>query len=267
MAEGRDSGGPRAANLRVTVLGCGTSTGVPMIGCRCAVCVSEEPRNHRLRPGLRLETGGCVILVDTPTDLRQQALRFGIERVDAVIYTHAHADHTFGIDELRSFTFRRRRSIPCYGSAETLTRIRRSFAYIFEPPEPGGGKPRLVLHEVRAPFTLCGREIVPVPVRHGRLEVFGYRLGAFAYLTDCNRIPEESWALLDGVETLILDALRYKPHPTHFSIAEAVAVARRIGARRTYLTHLNHDVDYRTPAEPLPDGVELAYDGLAFDVA
>jgi phosphoribosyl 1,2-cyclic phosphate phosphodiesterase len=252
--------------MRVTMLGSGTSTGVPVIGCTCAVCTSGNPRNRRWRAGLRLELERGVALVDTPTDFREQALRFGVDRVDAVMFTHAHADHVFGLDDLRIFNFRQRTAIHCYASTSTLAMLRRYFAYAFEDGQEGGGKPVLDLVEVREPFEVLGRPVVPVPVWHGELEVFGYRLGDFAYVTDCSRIPEESYALLAGVRVLILGALRYRPHPTHFSIEEAVAAAARIGAERTILTHLAHDVDHDAPAVPLPAGVELGYDGLAFEV-
>lgn len=254
-------------SLRVTMLGSGTSTGVPVIGCTCRVCTSDEPRNRRWRPGLKIEAPEGVILVDTPTDLREQVLRFGLARVDAIVFTHPHADHIFGLDDVRIFNFRQRRPIPCYGSAETLAAIRRIFRYVFEEGQEGGGKPRLDLREVRGPFTLLGREVLPVPVWHGEMEVFGYRWGSFAYVTDCNLIPETSYRLLAGVETLILDALRYRPHATHFSVEEAIEAAARIGARRTVLTHLAHEIDYSAPAVPLPPGVELGYDGLVLDVA
>lgn len=248
------------------MFGSGTSTGVPTIGCDCAVCTSDDLRNQRLRPGLRLDVADSVVLVDTPTDLRQQALRFGLPRVDAVLYTHAHADHIFGLDELRIFNFRQRGAIPCFGSEKTLGLVRRYFAYVFEEGQKGGGKPQLELIPVRQPFQVAGLEVVPVPVWHGDLEVFGYRFGSFAYVTDCNRIPEESYELLEGVETLILDGLRYRPHSTHFSIEESIVAAGRIGARRTILTHLSHEVDHGSPREPLPAGIEFGYDGLAFDV-
>ena len=239
-----------------------------MIGCRCDVCTSDEARNRRLRCGLALEAESRTVLIDTPTDLRQQALAFGVERVDAVVYTHAHADHTFGIDELRIFNFLQRETIAVYGNTLALERIRQTFSYIFEDGQEGGGKPRIELYEIAGPFRAAGLELTPVPVWHGSLEVLGYRLGDFAYVTDRNRIPEDSFRLLTGVDTLILDALRFEPpHPTHFTVAEAVATAARIGARRTYLTHLNHDVDYNNPKFPLPDGVELAYDGLQFEIA
>jgi phosphoribosyl 1,2-cyclic phosphate phosphodiesterase len=253
--------------FRVTMVGSGTSTGVPVIGCPCAVCRSDNPRNKRMRPGLKLEfEGGHVVLVDTPTDLRAQALRFGLPRLDAVLFTHPHADHIFGLDDIRIFNFRQGRAIPCYGSEATLSALRRTFAYAFETGQEGGGKPQLDLIPVRVPFSLLGQTVVPVPVWHGAMEVFGYRLGRFAYVTDCNVIPETSFSLLEGVEILILDALRYRPHSTHFSVEEAVAAADRIGARRTVLTHFSHDVDHDAPAVSLPAGVELGYDGLAFDV-
>ena len=253
-------------SLRVTMLGSGTSTGVPVIGCDCPVCTSADPRNRRLRPGLHLGFGGASVLVDTPTDLREQAIRFGVRRVDAVLFTHAHADHVFGLDDIRIFNFRQRQAIPCYGSPQTLGALRRIFGYAFEDGQEGGGKPRLELVAVEGPFELAGQRIQPVPVRHGELEVLGYRLGGFAYVTDCNHIPEGSLGLLAGVEVLVLGALRYRPHPTHFNIEEAVAVAATIGARRTILTHLAHEVDHAAPAQPLPEGVEFGYDGLAFEL-
>lgn len=249
-------------SLRVTMLGSGTSTGIPVIGCTCKVCRSENPRNKRWRPGLKLEMEERVVLVDTPTDLREQALRFGLPRVDAIVFTHSHADHIFGLDDVRIFNFRQRGPIPCYGSEEALRNIRRAFAYVFEAGQVGGGKPQLDLLPVREPFPLLGRTFIPVPVWHGEMEVFGYRIGAFAYVTDCNLIPESSFRLLAGVETLILDALRHRPHPTHFSVQEAIDVAGRIGARRTILTHMTHEVDHD---DPLPAGVELGYDGLVLD--
>lgn len=253
-------------SLRVTMLGSGTSTGVPVIGCPCAVCQSDNPKNKRWRPGLKLEMGERVVLVDTPTDLRLQALRFGLPRVDAVLFTHSHADHVFGLDDVRIFNFRQGAAIPCYGSEATLANLRRMFAYVFEAGQEGGGKPQLDLIPVREPFELLGREIVPVPVWHGETEVFGYRIGSFAYVTDCNRIPESSFRLLEGVETLILDALRYRPHSTHFSVEEAMEAAARIGARRTILTHIAHEIDHDNPQVPLRRGVEFGYDGLVLDL-
>jgi phosphoribosyl 1,2-cyclic phosphate phosphodiesterase len=251
-----------AVSVRVTMMGSGTSTGVPVIGCTCPVCTSANPRNRRLRPGLKLEIGDRVVLVDTPPDLREQALRFGLPRVDAVVFTHPHADHIFGLDDVRIFNFRQQAPIPCYGSAETLRALRRVFAYVFEEGQAGGGKPQLELITVDRRFPLCGIEVVPIPVWHGEIEVYGYRFGDFAYVTDCNAIPERSFELLAGVRTLVLDALRYRPHSTHFSVHEALEAAARIGAERTVLTHIAHEIDHDAPAEPLPRGVEFGYDGL-----
>jgi phosphoribosyl 1,2-cyclic phosphate phosphodiesterase len=256
--------------FRVTMMGSGTSTGVPVIGCTCAVCTSADPRNKRWRPGLKLEiadgAANGIVLIDTPTDLRAQALRFGLPRLDAVLYTHQHADHIFGLDDIRIFNFRQRRAIPCYGAEGALAAIRRTFAYVFERGQEGGGKPQIELIPIREPFELLGLTIVPVPVWHGTLEVLGYRIGRFAYVTDCSLIPETSFQMLEGVEILILDALRYRPHPTHFSLEEAIAAAERIGAARTIFTHLSHDVDHGAPKVALPDGMELGYDGLVFTV-
>jgi phosphoribosyl 1,2-cyclic phosphate phosphodiesterase len=263
--------------LRVTVLGSGTSHGVPAIGCRCDVCQSSDPRDRRTRPSILIEiTGrevspfaGAVrfILVDTSTDLRAQALANDVRRVDAILFTHTHADHVFGIDDVRRFNQMQKTFIPCLGEADTLAQLRRMFSYIFEPPkQQGGGLPQLSLWRIAGPLSLGGVEIVPVPLWHGILPVLGFRLGSFAYLTDCNQVPDESVALLGGVRTLIIDALRHRPHSTHFSVDEATAMAARIGAERTYLTHISHDLGHAATCASLPDGVELAYDGLVLEI-
>jgi phosphoribosyl 1,2-cyclic phosphate phosphodiesterase len=264
-------------SLKVTVLGSGTSTGVPAIACDCAVCRSPDPRDRRTRPSILLELdatpqspfAGAVrsILVDTSTDLREQALRNDIRRVDAILFTHSHADHVFGLDDVRRFNQIQKSAIPCYADAETLGSVRRMFSYVFEPPrQQGGGLPQLSLFRIAGAFTLGGVEIVPVPVFHGRLPVLGFRIGSFAYLTDCNRIPDESFALLDGVRTVILDALRHRPHSTHFSIGEAIEVVARLGADRAYFTHICHDLGHAETSAQLPGGVELAYDGLVLEI-
>lgn len=248
------------------MLGSGTSTGVPVIGCDCAVCRSADPRNRRTRPGLRLDLAGGTVVVDTSPDFRAQALAHGLERVDAVLYTHPHADHVFGLDDLRIYNFRQRASIPCYGSPTTIARLRQIFAYVFEEGQEGGGKPRLDLVAVEEPFELLGERVVPVPVMHGDMPVYGWRIGPFAVVTDVNFIPQESWRALEGVEVLVISALRYRPHPTHWSVEESIAAARRIGARRTLLTHIAHDVDHADPRVALPPGVEIGHDGLVVDL-
>jgi phosphoribosyl 1,2-cyclic phosphate phosphodiesterase len=266
------------------VLGSGTSHGVPAIGCDCEVCRSTDPRDTRTRPSILIEIvsrrqdpadrrasafAAAVrsILVDTSTDLRTQALANNIRRIDAILFTHTHADHVFGIDDVRRFNQMQKAVIPCFADAGTVASLRLMFAYIFEPPkQAGGGLPQLSTFPLAGPFSLGGVEIVPVPLFHGKLAVLGFRIGSFAYLTDCSRIPDESFALLDGVRTLIIDALRHRPHSTHFSVDEAIAAAARIGAQRTYFTHISHDLGHAATSASLPAGVELAYDGLVLEV-
>ncbi len=253
--------------MNVTFLGTGTSTGVPVPTCACDVCRSTDPRDARLRPSVLLEWDGVNVLVDTSTDLRQQALRHQLMDLDAVFYTHAHADHIFGLDDLRMFNWRRGGAIPVYGSAITLAAIRRTFWYVFEDVEAGGGKPLLDLHEVLAPFALLGRTVIPVPLQHGQLPILGYRIGGFAYLTDVSAIPDASYPLLANLDVLVLSALRHRPHPTHLHLARALEEAARIGARRTLLTHIAHEMSHASVAATLPPGVELAHDGLRLETA
>ena len=248
---------------RVTFVGTGTSHPVPMIGCRCVVCRSADPRDQRLRPSVFIDVeGGPGLLVDTSTDLRQQALTYGVTRVTAVLFTHSHADHVMGLDELRRFNALQRGSIPVYADAATGNELARIFAYAFAPPAVlGGGVPELDLRTIDGPFVVAGVPVVPVPIMHGPQPILGFRVGRFAYLTDCSAIPEPSYALLGGLEVLVLDALRHRPHPTHFSVAEAVAVATRIGARATYFTHICHDLPHAETCAALPAGMALAHDG------
>ena len=259
------------APLRVTVLGSGTSLGVPAIGCECAVCHSSDPRDRRTRPSILIEVNGTSILVDTSTDLRMQALAHDIRRVDAILFTHNHADHVFGLDDVRRFNQMQRSAISCYADAPTVISLRRVFSYVFDPAvQPGGGLPQLTLFNIAGPFCLAGVEIVPVPLMHGRLPILGFRIGSFAYLTDCNQIPDVSWPLLTadgGVRTIIIDALRHRPHPTHFSVSEAIDAVRRVGAERAYLTHICHDLPHAETSAQLPHGVELAYDGLVVEIS
>ena len=210
--------------------------------------------------------GGVRVLVDTTPDLRSQALACGLDRVDAVLFTHCHADHVMGLDEVRRFNVLQQAAIPCYGDAGTLKEIRRTFAYIFESKDEGGGIPRIHLYPVGGPFSIGGEAIVPVPVWHGRREILGFRVRDFAYLTDCSGIPDASWPLLEGLHTLVIDALRHRPHPTHFTVEQALAVSARLGPRRTWLTHICHDLPHEATNAALPIGVELAYDGLVIDI-
>ena len=255
--------------MHITFLGTGTSAGVPVIACDCPTCRSEDPRDKRWRPSLALAfDDGTSVLVDAAPDLRAQALRFQLTRVDAILLTHAHADHVLGLDDVRIYNFRQGGAIPCYGAARALARVRRMFDYVFDPATPkGGGLPQLALRELVGPFSLGGATVIPVPLMHGTLPVLGFRIGAFAYLTDCNVIPEASWPLLEGLDVLVLDALRHKAHRTHFTVAQAVEVAGRIGARRTLFTHMTHDLPHAATCAELPAGISLAYDGLELEVA
>ena len=254
--------------VRITFLGTGTSTGVPMIGCDCATCRSSDPRDRRWRTSIYIElSDGTAVLVDASPDLRAQALAFELSRVDAILFTHAHADHVLGLDDVRPFNVRMRSAIPCYGDAQTMGAVRRMFSYIFDPETlRGGGLPQLVLYTLAGSFSLGGAPFVPVPVYHGNSLILGYRVGGFAYLTDCSAIPDASWALLEGVKVLVLDALRERPHPTHLSLSQAVDVTGQIGPSRAYFTHICHDLPHAATCARLPEHVNLAYDGLVLDV-
>jgi len=250
--------------LEVTFLGTGTSHGVPMIGCDCATCRSDDPRDRRTRPSIFVQTDdGTSILVDAGPDLRAQALAYAINRVDGIIFTHGHADHILGLDDVRRYNAIMRQPMALYGDAHTVSDIRKLFGYVFDPGTPkGGGLPQLELFTVAGPFCLRRQEVVPVPILHGTRPILGLRFSRFAYLTDCSAIPEASWPLLEDLDVVVLDALRERPHPTHFSLPEAVETARRIGARHTFFTHMCHDLPHRATCARLPAGMSLAYDGL-----
>ena len=249
--------------MLVSFLGTGTSTGVPVINCHCRVCTSDNPKNSRLRQSVKIEANGKHFLIDTTPDLRVQLLRDPIPRLDFILFTHSHSDHLMGLDDIRPFNFRQREAIFAFANEKTATAIRRAFSYIWGDSQIGGGKPQLELREVDGPFTHEGVDVVPIPVTHGNWTILGYRIGAFAYLTDTNGIPPESMRLLEGVEVLAIDGLRpAPPHPTHFTVPEAIEVASRIGARETYLIHLTHEIEHEEFEKTLPEGVRLAYDGL-----
>jgi len=253
--------------VRITFLGTGTSHGVPMIGCECATCRSTDPHDNRLRPSICIETSGARVLVDAGPDLREQALRHRIARVDAIVFTHGHADHILGMDDVRRFNALMDGSMPCYGDAATLEDIRRMFSYVFDPATPkGGGLPQLDLRVIDGPFSVGDIHLQPVPIWHGRRRILGFRVGAFAYLTDCSRIDEAAWPLLERLDVLVLDALREKPHPTHFSLSDAIETAARIGAARTFFTHMAHDLPHEATNARLPDGMRLAHDGLVLSM-
>lgn len=254
-----------SSTTRLTFLGSGTSHGIPVIGCPCPVCTSNDPRNQRYRPALLVEWHDRTILIDTPPELRLQLLRAHVSTLDALLYTHTHADHLFGLDDVRVFNGRTGVALPVYGTRQTLENLKRQFFYVFVEAPAAGGKPQLDLHEidpVDRPFDVASLSVQPIPVMHGSTLVLGYRFGDVAYVTDTNAIPPASLNLLQGLDVLVLDALRDRPHPTHFSLGEALAVAEQLRPRRTYFTHICHDLDHESTNRRLPPNVQLAFDGL-----
>ncbi len=256
--------------MKITILGCGTSTGVPIIGCKCAICRSADKKNYRTRSSLLIQTEidgeQKNLLIDTSTDLRTQALRESLNKIDAVLYTHSHADHIHGIDDLRAFNMHQEGTIPCFGSARTVAHILKSFNYIFSTEYNQSWTPNLCATAVDGPFIAVGVEVTPINIFHGNATIYGYRIGDVAYLTDCSALPEESIKKLQGLKLLILGALRHKPHPTHMTVEEAVEASSLLNPERTVLTHLGHVLDYASENEVLPDGVELAFDGLSVEL-
>jgi phosphoribosyl 1,2-cyclic phosphate phosphodiesterase len=250
--------------MKLTFLGTGTSTGVPAIGCECETCVSPDPRDKRLRVSILIEHGGQTVLVDTSSDFRQQALRQGIRWLDAILITHCHADHIFGLDDIRPLNFRHG-SLGVYANERAWRDIRRIFQYVFEPSYTGGGLPQVVPHTVWSGAPFCfgpNLQVTPLEVIHGRLPVAAYRFNDFAYATDLSEIPPATVEALRGLDVLVLDCLRFKPHPTHLWLERALEYISEIAPRRAYLTHLAHDVLHARDSTKLPDGVEFAYDGL-----
>ncbi len=251
--------------MKLHFLGTGTSTGVPILACQCEVCTSSDLRDKRTRPSILLDYDGRRVLVDTSPDFRIQAMREGLTRLDAAVFTHAHADHILGLDDTRVYYFRQQAPIPIYGDARCMATIRSTFAYIFNGDYAYGGVGRLDPHVVEGPFDLWGLNMIPVPLLHGNLPILGYRFRDTAYLTDVSEIPESSFPLLEGLQTLIIDALRIKPHPTHFTLTQALAMVERVKPRRAFFTHIAHDLGHESTNSALPGHVQLAYDGLELD--
>ncbi|MEX2263782.1 MAG: MBL fold metallo-hydrolase [Bryobacteraceae bacterium] len=253
--------------VKITVLGSGTSVGVPTIGCHCDVCTSTDPRDKRLRPSILVAYGGRNVLIDTTPDFRTQALRAGIERLDAVLFTHEHADHIMGLDDVRPFNFRQKGAIPIYASAQTMAAIHRCFQYIFDGRESDSPVPKLQSHTLDGDaFDLFGLEFQPIRVFHGRGAIYGYRFGSAAYLTDHSEIPEESMERLKGLNVLFLDALRHRPHPTHSTVERSAGYVERLAPRRAFFTHICHDLGHAYTESKLPPHIRLAYDGLEIGV-
>jgi len=246
--------------MKFTFLGTGTSVGVPSIGCECGTCLSNDPRDKRLRTSVLVQHNDQNIIIDTSIDFRQQALRIGLRKVDAILFTHAHADHCFGLDDARPLMFRNG-AIPCYASEKTWEGLRRIYAYVFQPSSYPG-LPRIVPHTIEQDFDVTGMRIEPLTVIHGALPVTAFKIGSFAYVTDCNQIPEETCERLMSLDVLVIDALRFKSHPTHMSLDQSLAYIERLKPRRALLTHISHDIKHSETEGHLPENVDIAYDGL-----
>ena len=258
--------------MRLTLLGTGTSFGVPQVGCGCAVCHSADPRDRRHRTAALIEAPGGTILIDTPPELRIELLAAGVSDLAAVLFTHEHADHVGGIDDLRIFSLKHQGPLPVYANRATAEFLRTSYRYIFDDgvvPLPGTSKPRLALETITPgrPFTVAGLTILPLAFTHGQTEVIGFRAGRMAYITDVKAIPLDALPALAGLDVLVLNALWWRHHPTHLSIPEAIAAAQAIGAERTYLTHLTHETGHAELTAALPAGIEPGYDGLTLEIA
>ena len=251
--------------MKVTFLGTGTSVGIPSVGCDCDTCLSSDPRDNRLRASVWLEHNGQSILIDASTDFRQQALRSGLTRIDAILFTHAHADHCFGLDDTRPLMFRHG-PLACFASEVTWEGLRRVYSYAFQPAAYSA-IPRIVPHTIDGDFCLFDLEVWPLTVIHGKLPVTAYRIGSFGYVTDCQLIPDEACERLAGVDLLVIDALRLKPHPTHMTLDDALGYIERIAPKRALLTHISHDIKHDVVSAGLPEGVGIAYDGLQLETA
>jgi phosphoribosyl 1,2-cyclic phosphate phosphodiesterase len=252
--------------ISLTVLGSGTSSGVPTIGCGCQTCASDDPRDKRLRPSVLVRYGGHSVLIDTTPDFRAQALRARIERLDAILLTHSHADHILGLDDVRPLNYHQRASIPVYGMAETLDVVRRVFQYAFDSEPTQSSVPRVDLVTLGdGPLNLFGLEFIPIRLEHGQSAVLGFRFGDAAYLTDHSEIPENSFDQLEGLDILFLDALRHKPHPTHSTVQNSLSIVERLKPKRAFFTHICHDLGHEATNGMLPRNVRLSHDGMKLE--
>ncbi|MHC4453388.1 MAG: MBL fold metallo-hydrolase [Planctomycetota bacterium] len=252
--------------MKVTFLGTGTSYGVPMIGCECRVCTSDNPKNSRTRSSIVISDGEHKILIDAATELRIQCLQNKVKDLDAVLLTHSHADHVLGFDDLRHFNRKRKSNIPVYGSRDTINNVSQMFSYAFNEVPSNGSKPKVSLIPIDGKLNLSGIEVIPVDVMHGQEKVTAYRIKKFAYVTDVSQIPQESVDKLQGLDLLIIAALRNIPHEKHFSIEQAINIVSRLKPKQTFFTHIAHDIEHEETNNALPPGIKLAYDGLAVEV-
>lgn len=253
--------------MRLTILGSGTSMGIPVIGCSCAVCTSSDPHNQRLRASALLEHNGTTILIDAGPDLRTQMLRQRVTQLNALVLTHAHADHIGGIDDLRPFTMRQKVSLPVYGDPYTLGRVRHMFDYVFASQPSLSTRPQLETRSLQPTFTVGSITVEPLQVMHGSHTITAYRFGQIAYITDASAIPEQSMERLRDLDVLILNALRFEPHPLHFTVDQALAIVAELRPRRAFFTHITHDLDHATVNAQLPATAQLAYDGQVIEIA
>lgn len=256
--------------MKITFLGTGTSSGVPAIGCTCPVCRSKDPRNKRRRASIYIQAAGQHIIIDTPPDFRDQVLTFGVCRVDAVLITHAHADHVFGFDDIRRFNEIQHAVIPVYGAPATMAAMNRFFPYVHQTAPPGFSYPRVNFQEVAAPFAIGPVRVEPLPVEHAGIETYGYRLEAdrrtLGYIPDCHSLSATVARRLHRLDCLILDALRHKPHPAHFTLDQSICELKRLETRRAFITHMTHDLEHAATAQTMPPGIEVPYDGMTIDL-
>ncbi len=237
-----------------------------MLGCHCGTCTSSDARDQRDRSSIMLTAGGRHVVVDTTPEFRYQMLRAQVDDIEAVLLTHHHADHIHGLDDLRQFTLKSGRTIPVYGPPESMSWVKEHFSYIWNAPQVGGGLPKVEMAAIEGCFSVAGIRLRPIPVKHGVMNMYGYRTGNFAYISDVSEIPPASWDLLTGLDVLVIDAVRRKPHKTHFCVDAAVETARKLEVKQTYLTHLSHHLRHEDLVAELPDGIEPAYDGLSFRI-
>ena len=252
--------------MQITFLGTGTSHGVPVIACDCEVCQSDNPKNKRMRTSIHIKSKEYNVLIDTPPEMRLELINNNIKRVDSVLMTHSHADHIMGFDDIRALNWFQQKEMPVYADKKTLKNIKRVFPYIFSEENPGGGVPQVILKEIKKELIFKDLKVKAVPIYHGDNKILGYRINNFAYLTDCSKVPEHSFELLNGVEYAAVDALRFEKHPTHMSVDEAVQLINDLNLKHGYLTHISHRLDHDKLNEYLPEHVSPAYDGLSIDI-
>lgn len=254
-------------NIKITFMGTGTSHGIPMIACRCPVCTSDDSRDRRHRCSVMMEFGVGVMIIDTPPEFRLQCIARHVMKIDTLLFTHTHADHIFGLDDIRRFCAIQKQRIPCYGSPRTIKSLQTVFSYAFNADRPIYSEiPYLTAMEIDGPFDLFGKQVIPLTLYHGNDTILGFRVDNFAYCTDCSHIPTETLEKLQGLDLLVLDALRYTPHPTHFNLEQALAAAKTIQAKQTYFTHIAHEIKHADLEPKLPESIHLSYDGLQLTV-